>query len=675
MNLTFLHGLDMHGLTILLVLLLVLVIALVNVFRGRIEGEREEPRRQKDWLHTEALRAPCVGRLFRSPLFSISWLLYLLAFFIVSNLFPCLAQPSSAPSAQDPLMSLMLSQPKIDVESPVIASAVFDPPVVRPGETSIYRLTFTALEESIELPADLPAPPGLTFRPGGHGQMLSMSGTTLQPRTSFNFRLRPTEAGTISIPEFVVTVYGKPVTVPATRLEVIADLPPTIMPAQCLVLELPQTNLFVGQSIPVDILFPGLVGIGMQGQSPVQLIGQGFLADPTSFRPRFEPRMSALGRNVQTYIYQGTITPITAGKLSFFAQSFVAIRAVAVSPGPLQASPNYTLLDSAPVELQVRPLPLEGRLPGFAGAVGDFTIGMPELATNVVRVGDPVKLTVKVRGEGNLLRLVAPAPPRLRYWQAVASSGEHAPPQIIQAQGFTTFTYALVPLSEKAHYTPAIPFSCFDPQREMYRDLTIRSVPITVLPGSVPADLAALVHANSLSDESEKEPTLSGLAPAPGLGAVSLAPLQQRIWFPLAQLAPALAFTGLWGWDRRRRYLEEHPDIVLRNRARRALRRERRRVNKALQSGDASAFAATAANALRVACAPHFPAEPRALVGSDVLSMFSKGEQASRTGEVVRQLFAVNDAAHFDVKADNASDVLELQPEFEIILRRLEERL
>jgi hypothetical protein len=575
-------------------------------------------------------------------------------------------------------MSLMLSQPKIDVESPVIASAAFDPPTVRPGELSIYRLTFSALEESIELPADLPVPPGLSFRPGGHGQMLSMTAPTLQPRTSFNFHLRPTEAGEILIPEFVATVYGKPVTVPAVKLQVIAGLPATNPPAQCLVLELPQTNLFVGQTIAVDILFPGLVGIAMQGQSPVQLIGQGFLADPTSFRPRFEPRASLWGaRNVQTYIYEGMLTPITAGKLSFFAQSFVAIRAgsVTASPGPVIAGPNYTLLDSAPVELQVRALPLEGRLPGFAGAVGDFTIGMPELATNVVRVGDPVKLTVKVRGEGNLVRLVPPAPPRLRYWQALASSGEHVAPQIIQAQGFTTFTYTLVPLSEKAHFTPAIPFSCFVPQREMYRDLTIRSVPITIMPGSVPADLAALVLANSLSVESEKEPTLSGLAAAPGLGAATLAPLQQRFWFPLAQLAPAMAFAGLWGWDRRRRYLEEHPEIVLRQRARRALRRERRRVSKALQSGDAPGFAAAAVNALRVACAPHLPAEPRALVGSDVLSLFSKGEQSSRTGEVVRQLFTVSDATHFDVKPDNGTDVLALQPEFEIILRRLEERL
>src|SRR5579859_644946 len=57
----------------------------------------------------------------------------------------------AAPAQQDPLMSLMLSQPKIDVESPVTPMAFFDPPIVRPGELVIYRISMNALEESVEL--------------------------------------------------------------------------------------------------------------------------------------------------------------------------------------------------------------------------------------------------------------------------------------------------------------------------------------------------------------------------------------------------------------------------------------------------------------------------------------------------------------------------------------------
>src|SRR5262249_21238291 len=157
-------------------------------------------------------------------------------------------------------------------------------------------------------------------------------------------------------------------------------------------------------------------------------------------------------------------------------------------------------------------------------------------------------------------------------------TGDTVPPQIVIAQGFTIFNYTLIPLTEKARFTPAIPFSCFDPMRGVYTDLTIPSVPVTVLPGLAPADLKILLEANSVNSEPEKEPTLSGLATTPGLATGSLVPVQQQAWFPFVATAPAVAFLGLWGWDRRRRYCEQHPDLVLRHRARRALRRERRKL-------------------------------------------------------------------------------------------------
>ena len=56
-------------------------------------------------------------------------------------------------------MSLMLSQPRIDVESPVVPEVSFDPPVVRPGQESIYRVAFNALDESIAWPDKIPTPP------------------------------------------------------------------------------------------------------------------------------------------------------------------------------------------------------------------------------------------------------------------------------------------------------------------------------------------------------------------------------------------------------------------------------------------------------------------------------------------------------------------------------------
>src|ERR1041384_1725455 len=100
--------------------------------------------------------------------------------------------PSSAqnPPIRDPLMSLMISQPRIELGAPVTPGASFDPPVVRPGELSLYRVTFNALEESIEWPSQLNSQPRLDLRASGHAQVLQMLGPFMEPRTTFNYRVR-----------------------------------------------------------------------------------------------------------------------------------------------------------------------------------------------------------------------------------------------------------------------------------------------------------------------------------------------------------------------------------------------------------------------------------------------------------------------------------------------------
>jgi len=39
------------------------------------------------------------------------------------------------------------------------------------------------------------------------------------------------------------------------------------------------------------------------------------------------------------------------------------------------------------------------------------------------------------------------------------------------------FTYTLVPLTDESRATPTIPFSCFDPEKREYVDLTSRRCP------------------------------------------------------------------------------------------------------------------------------------------------------------------------------------------------------
>lgn len=597
------------------------------------------------------------------------------------------AQPAPQPLTQpDPLAQLQVTQPSIDVSSKVEAVVSFDPPTVRPGEKTTYRVTFNALDESIQWPEEINAPSGLQLRPSARGQVFFPMGNQLTPLTTINHHVRAADTGSFTISEFTVQVYGKPVVVPAARLQVSTQTNPTLPPPLQLKLELTETNIYAGQPVRLRVLLPSTGPNAVLGLAHMRLNGDGFLVDQATARQSIVSTLRN-GQQVPTYIHEMVFTPLISGRLTFSAQGFTLGNRVA-TPVVIQGQailadgqPRHLLVDSDPITISVQPLPRAGTLPGFTGAIGKFTLDPPQLSANRVAVGDLVKLTVTIRGEGNPLRLVAPPPPSSPDWQVspAAPGGMPAvrttPVPGVPAGNLAAFTYTLIPLRPGIETTPPIPFSYFDPARGTYVDLTIPSVPITVTAGATSVDLAALQAASALPVEAETQLTLSDLAPSPGRTSASLLPLQQRGWFLLVQLLPLAGFTGLWVWDRRRRYFEQHPEIVRRRRARRALLDERRALATAYGRGDLLRYTASAVNALRIACAPHYPAEERAMVCRDVLELLAEDERRGVTGEVVRRFFTVEDGVVFSRAPVDADGLFALQPELESLLNRLEARL
>jgi hypothetical protein len=314
------------------------------------------------------------------------------------------------------------------------------------------------------------------------------------------------------------------------------------------------------------------------------------------------------------------------------------------------------------------PVPVAGRLPGFNGAIGSFTRDLPKLSATSLVAGNPLKLSVTFHGDANNPHVGMPDPPATPAWEAFASGS----PQI--AGNSVTFTYTLIPQTDKTSATPEIPFSYFDPEFGKYVDLSIPAMRVTVLPGpssnttngfgSLAADLAP-----------EKKLSLSPLAPIMGRTAGTLVPLQERGWFFLVELGPVLLLIGAWLVSRRRLFWEQHPDLRRRRDARRALVQERRTLRRAAQSGDARAFASSGIKAIQVACAPHFPAEPRALVCRDILEVLPEIERTGENGAIVREMFGALDVLDYAGTPENVDRLLGLEPQLDRLLMELEARL
>jgi hypothetical protein len=594
-----------------------------------------------------------------------------------------LSPRAGANPPQDPLFTLMLSQPRVDLETEVPPTATFDPPVVRPGEEALYRVTFQALEQTVDWPEKLSAPKELKLEPGAHGQMLQLAGGAFVPITCFNTRVQASAPGTFSIPAFEVTIYGKKFTVPAATLEVKTDAAESAH-SQSLSLELQKTNVYVGQPMTVRVRLAGMPNVGIQVLQQFQITGRGLLVDQGAIRQTFAASILG-GHQVSTVTYDATVTAVKSGDLNFFAQGFTIppmLSALTIpsappgTPAAVQFVPGRPILLESPVlHVTARELPREGRLPGFAGAVGTIAFSGASLDTNIVRVGDTLKLTASFRCDNDVLRLVPPALPRLRDWQIFAANTNNPMTQQAQFHRVVSFGFILVPLSQSLEATPSIPFSAFDPEKGAYTDLTIPPISLTVQPGLAGSDAQALVRSDRLITQPEEEPSLTALATAPGIAAPRLQPLQQKRLFLAAQLIPLALFVGLWFWDRRRRYYERYPIELLRLRARRALRHERRALREAARQQNPKAFANCAVSAMRVACAPHYPAEPRALVGSEVLAVINGNGDDTRSKEIVRDVFHAADLAQYNRSDHEAASLLARQTEIEQVLAKLEARL
>jgi hypothetical protein len=591
------------------------------------------------------------------------------------------AAPAAVPPPVDPLLNLMLSQPAIDTQAPVIVEAEFEPPVVTAGSRATYRLILTALSDTIELPAKLPAPPGLDVQPGARSQTFHRPGAVMQARSTFNFRARAAAPGTYVMPSYSVTVSGKPVSVAEKRLQVLPPGAPLPAAAAELALELPQPELFVGQSVPAKLTLTDRNIGQVMALSQAQVSHDAFLSDAGYGRLRGDVSVRD-GRPLTTFISEVLLTPIRAGTFALIGQTHVVQNPVHANRFP--AIPAYNaLLDTDPVTVTVRPVPAEHQLPGFTGAIGVFEADPPQLASGAVVAGEPVTLNLTLRGEGNFGRFLAPKPQSSRDWQVfpartvVANAGNQ-----LQHHGFATFSYTLVPVSPQVTATPSMPFSYFDPDTRRHVALTIPSVPIkvTAAPGGVasqPPLPEPPAPAPPASDEltAPRPLILTGLAERPGWRVNSLRPVQARPWFGVLLCLPGVALVGLWLRDRRRRYLERHPEAIRKRHARRAVARELRRVRRAVASGDATAFITAAVGALRAASAPHEGANPEALVAGDVLAGLPALTGNGHDAEVVRRLFAAADALRFAGRAPDGVAVLAVHGELERVVARLRRRL
>lgn len=149
---------------------------------------------------------------------------------------------------------------------------------------------------------------------------------------------------------------------------------------------------------------------------------------------------------------------------------------------PLFMRGRPVILASRPFELEVTPLPEPERPHDFSGLVGSFKVES-SLSRTKIRVGESATLTIRLRGSGNIDRLLPIEGPKIRHIEVHA----HEPVLIVDANpkgfaGVQIMKWDLVPEIEGEYKIPPQSISFFEPETHQYRTLRTLEHTLLVLP-------------------------------------------------------------------------------------------------------------------------------------------------------------------------------------------------
>lgn len=303
-------------------------------------------------------------------------------------------------------------------------------------------------------------------------------------------------------------------------------------------------------------------------------------------------------------------------------------------------------LQTDPVTVNVKPLPVEGKPANFTGAVGQFRLSASADRTDLA-AGEPVTLKVVLAGRGNLKVVPAPDLTELdgfKIYESTSSENSEARGAVIE--GRKVWEWVIVPTTGGLVEIPSIEMAVFDPEAEEYVQLTTAAIPLEVeatgfeeaLQGGDPALAKERVRLRQRDIRWVKE---DGALRAPP-EAPWTSPL-----FLAAHVLPIVAFAGSAFYRRHRDRLRRDTRYARRRGAGKAASKRLAASEKALASGEIEAFWGDLSSALRGYVADRLHLAAASLDDARVREGLSRLEVSGERVEQLLRLLDRCDGARF----------------------------
>jgi hypothetical protein len=421
-------------------------------------------------------------------------------------------------------------------------------------------------------------------------------------------------------------------------------------------LRLSKHELYVGETIPVDIQVGMRDGFVASLNGLPTLNGDAFTLDKLSSQPqRAEETIDGQPYTVLTW--HSALAAVKPGELALTIETPLTVRmrtaarpdAGLLGEGDIDDLFNDPMIQnffgastekditvaSAPTEFTVLALPAHDRPADFSGAVGDFSISS-NVSDEKVAAGDPVTLRLRISGTGNFDRVTSPMLHNVEHWKTYSPTAKFTPEDDIGNRGEKTFEQPLIATQAGTQSLPALTFSWFDPNSRRY--VVARTSPLNVAitagtPASQGSSTAAVAPASSnrISASPAGDRDDQGLRPDHVDIGSTTASLMPHYYQPAYIAVPSLllaAFSGAWFWMRRREQItlaesakaNEFPqtESLLAS------------MDEARTAGDTTLFFKSARLALRGALASQWQVDPASITLADVEARLGASSATAR---------------------------------------------
>jgi len=355
---------------------------------------------------------------------------------------------------------------------------------IRLGESA--KLVFNFVDGLPERDPVLPVIQHLQFHSPSSSRSFSFGGGRSISKTTLSYSATPIQSGDFTIPAITVNMGGKPYTSGVLKLKVLpraaqlAEEKPDagLMFARLVV---PRTNVYVSE--PFRILIKLYFVAGSVRQMP-ELESDGFtFTDLQATRGR-----EALnGRVYEVFQFPKIAVPVKPGKLKLGPARCPFTARIPIGRTDIFGRQQYQTRQVAPVsnvaDVEVLPLPVEGRPDNFDGAVGQFAMEVTVGPTNLT-AGDPITLQVAFSGKGVLENVKLPLLTEWNDFKVYPPNSEIEYTDPGNHVGVKRFEQIVVPEKADVPVVPAIEFSYFNPSQKRYVNLRREPTPITVAPAA-----------------------------------------------------------------------------------------------------------------------------------------------------------------------------------------------